>query len=178
MSRRKPMAIRNPCGRISRSDHQELLAPTQVRRLLDAAAAGLRDALWSTMLGRIHLAGKITAAQFAAGKRWAELVSDYSTACQSPRAPQTVLFDAKGGTPADPDSEKGAREAPRHERAVARYLEGRHALRLAGPHAECVVTSVCISDHAPAVFDELNALRAGLQSLSAQWSARRKAGPR
>ena len=55
------------------------------------------------------------------------------------------------------------------------FLEGRNALRLAGLEAERVVDQVCVRDQAPAGFGELNALRAGLQALSALWSDRRKA---
>jgi hypothetical protein len=51
-------------------------------------------------------------------------------------------------------------------------------LRLAGAVAERVVDSVCVQDQAPAGLHELDALRAGLQSLAAWWFARRKAGPR
>lgn len=177
MSRRKHLAVRKPGGRIYSygSQPSELLSPTEVRRLVDGAAMGLKDSTWSSTLGRLHLAGKLNASQLAAGKRWAELVSSYSQACQGPRPPRTKPLDAIGGTPADPDSEKGAREVRRHERATASYLDGRHALRLAGPTAERVVESVCIHDQAPAGFDEMNALRSGLSALSTWWgSSKRK----
>ena len=180
MSRRKHLAIRKPGGRIYSygSPPSELLSPTEVRRLVDGAAMGLKDSTWSSTLGRLHLTGKINASQFAAGKRWAELVSNYAEASQGPRQPRTKPLDAIGGASADPDSEKGAKEARRHERATANYREGRHALRLAGSEAERVVESVCVQDQALAGFDELGVLRTGLQSLSTWWSARRKAGPR
>jgi hypothetical protein len=151
------------------------MAPTLVRRLVDVAAAGLRDPVWSSQLGRLHVTGKLDSSQFAAGKYWAQLVANYSVACQSPRAPQTVQLDATGGTPADPDSAAGIKEARRHERASAQFAEGRHVLRLAGPTAERVVESVCIHDQAPAGFDEMNVLRSGLSALSTWWgSSKRK----
>jgi hypothetical protein len=178
MSRRKHLAARGSTGRIISRRDPKLLGPNEVRRLVDAAATGLRDSVWCSMLGRMHLTGKITSAQFAAGKRWTTLVADYAVACQAPPPPRTRSLDASGGTPADPDSAAGVREARRHERASAAYLEGRHVLRLAGAAAERVVDSVCVQDQAPAGFHELDALRAGLQALSTWWSARRKAGPR
>jgi hypothetical protein len=117
--RRKVMAVREPNGRASRAGATELLPPTEIRRLFDAASAGLRDPMFGTMLGRIHLVGKITRAELAAGLRWAELIADYAVACQSPRAPRTAQFDSRGGTPADPDSEKGQREAKAMPMAIA-----------------------------------------------------------
>ncbi len=106
MSKRKHLAVRKPGGRIYSygSQPSELLSPTEVRRLVDGAAMGLKDSTWSSTLGRLHLAGKLNASQLAAGKRWAELVSSYSQACQGPRPPRTKPLDAIGGTPADPDN--------------------------------------------------------------------------
>jgi hypothetical protein len=173
MSRRKHLAARTTSGKIVRKN--ELLAPTAVRRLFDVAAAGLRDPVWSSQLGRLHVTGKITASEFAAGKHWATLVANYSIACQSPRAPRTVLLDATGGRPVDPDSDAGIKEARRHERASAQFAEGRHALRLAGREAERVVDDVVVRDQAPGGFDEMAALRKGLGQLSAWWgSSKRK----
>ena len=178
MSRRKHLAARGSTGRIISRRDPELLGPNEVRRLVDAAANGLRDSVWCSMLGRMHLTGKITSAQFAAGKRWTTLVADYALACQAPPPPRTRSLDASGGTPADPDSAAGVREARRHERAAAAYLEGRHVLRLAGAAAERVVDSVCVQDQAPAGLHELDALRAGLQSLAAWWFAKRRSAAR
>jgi len=175
MSRRKHLALRKPCGRLRPAKDLELLSPTETRRLLDAAAAGLRDQPWGTAVGQLYIDGRITSSQFAAAKRWAAIVADYSIACRSPPAPRALSFDTPGGSPIDPDSEKGERERLRHERATALYLEGRHALHLAGLEAERVVDHVCARDQALAGFYELSALRAGLQALSTLWSDRRKA---
>jgi hypothetical protein len=73
MSRRKHLADRKPCGRLRPAEPSHLLAPTQVRRMLDIAASEARDPLWATMLGRLYLSGKISATEFASGKRWSEL---------------------------------------------------------------------------------------------------------
>jgi hypothetical protein len=180
MSRRKFMAHRAPCGRASRAGLTELLPPTEIRPLFDAAMTGLRDPLFGTMLGRIHLAGKISRAEFAAGKRWAELTTEYNVSCQGPRPPQTVALDHAGGTSADPDSSTGRREVKRHARASAAYANGKHALRQAGFAAELAVEEVCINEGAPAGFEQLQALQVGLRALSEFWlsSAKRKAGIR
>jgi hypothetical protein len=178
MSQRKPLAIRKKCGRIDtrRNDSdRELLSPTEIRRLVDAAGDGMRDGIWSSMIGKMHLSGKLSAVQYAAGKRWVELVEAYSEATCGPRPPRTVLLDAQGGTPADPDSEKGVREAKRDERASLQFLNGRNVLRLAGPATADVMERVCVHDQLPAGLDELNILRNGLGALSAEWNAKRKA---
>jgi hypothetical protein len=174
--KRQPLARRTPSGRIVRDAH--LLAPAVVKRMVDAAAASARDPLFGSQLGRLHLNGKLTSSQLAAGKHWAELTSDYSAACRSPPAPRTLSIDTPGGTPIDPDSERGEKEVAYHEQITAAYLEGRHALRLAGRDAERVADEVCTQDRAPAGLSELNALRAGLAALAALWSAKRKASAR
>ena len=85
MSRRKHLAIRKPSGRISGTGNlaSELLPPTELRRLLDAAKVGLRDSAWATEIGRLHLVGKVSATQFAAAKKWEQIVSNYSVACRA-----------------------------------------------------------------------------------------------
>jgi hypothetical protein len=174
MSRRKHLAARGATGRIRTVRSAELMSPTEARRLIDVAAAGLRDPVWSSQLGRLHVVGKITASEFAAGKHWAQLVAGYSVACQSPRAPSTVLLDASGGQPTDPDSDVGIKEARRHERASAQFAEGRYVLKLAGHEAERVVDDVVMRDQAPAGFTELESLRTGLSALSNWWLSKRK----
>ena len=130
MSRRKSLAARKPCGRLRQEPRDtQLLAPTQVRRLLDAATEGTRSAEWGSMLGRLYLGSKITSSEYAAGKRWRELVANYSIACRSPSPPRTLSLDAVGGMPIDPDTATGAKEVARHERASAAYLEGRAEAR-------------------------------------------------
>jgi hypothetical protein len=179
MSRRKALAVRNPSGRIRQARDAELLPPTEIRRLVTAASQGMRDAVWVSMLGKLHLTGKLTAIQLAAGKRWAVLVADYSVACRSPRQPQTVALDPRGGQPPDPDSVAGQKQARWHNRANAAFIEGRFALRQAGNDAERAVEAVCIRDQAPVGYRELEALKIGLQALFDWWSqAKRKARAR
>ena len=179
MSRRKPLAARGSTGRLLRAARDTgLLSPAEARRLIDSAAAGLREPVFGTMIGRLYITGQLTSEQFSTGKRWAELVANYSIACRSPSPPRSLSLDAIRDVPIDPDTTTGAKEVTRHEKASAAYIEGRHALRLAGREAERVVDDVCARDCALAGFGELNALRAGLQALAALWSAKRKASAR
>jgi hypothetical protein len=152
-----------------------LMAPTQVRRLVDLAAEDTRHQALGSMLGRIYLAGKISATEFASGIRWRGIVANYSIACRSPPPPTSVLLDARGGTGIDSNSNE--LEIKRHEHANAAFLAGRHALRSAGSRAEQVVDHVCARDCAPGGFEDLVALRDGLQALHNLWSDR-KARPR
>jgi hypothetical protein len=174
MSRRKVLVKREANGRPQRLRDPELMSPTETRRLVEAAAIGLKDSIWSSQLGRLHLTGRLSSSQFSAGKRWCDLVANYATACQAPRPPQSAKLEPGGSMPADPDSAIGVKEARRHERATIAYLDGRHALRLAGHEAERDVDTVCVQNQAPAGLCELDALRRRLQSLSAYWSTGRK----
>ena len=121
MSRRKHLAPRTASGRLRHSSDTSLLSPTEARRLFDAVSAGLRDPVWATVLGRLYRDGKINSAQFAAGKRWAELVANYSIACRSPSPPRSLSLDAIRDMPIDPDTTTGAKEVARHEKASAAY---------------------------------------------------------
>ena len=176
MSRRKHLATREPNGRVKPAT--SLMSPTQVRRLVDLAAAETRHQALGSMLGRIYLSGKISATEYAAGTRWRDIAVNYSISCRGPRPPRTISFDAPGGSPTDPDSESGAQEVKLHEQANRAWIEGRNALRLAAGRAEEVVDAVCVRECAPCGYAEYTALRDGLQALSILWSGKRKARAR
>jgi hypothetical protein len=164
MSRRKVTALREPSGRVKRAP--PLPSPTEVTRLRDAALAGMRDSVWGSTLGYLYLAGKISSLQFAAGKRWNELAADYSRATLAPRAPRSANLDPRGGTPADPDSLRGRREAYRQVLTVEDYQEASSVLkRLGGPVAR-IVSDVCEGGRVPGGHAELQALRKGLSALA------------
>ena len=78
MTPRKHLAKREPNGKPQRERSGP--SPTEISRLRDAALAGMKDPIWGTQLGILHLSGKLTTSQLAAGKRWAELARDYSAA--------------------------------------------------------------------------------------------------
>jgi hypothetical protein len=138
----------------------------------------MRDASFGTEIGRLHLTGKLSSGEVAIARRWHELVVAYSAALRGPKGPSTVLLDDAGGTSSDPASEIGIKEAKKHARAVTNWIEGRDALRRAGRGIEAVVDDVVVRDLTRPGFDELAALRAGLQALSSQWSSARKKSAR
>jgi hypothetical protein len=172
MSRRKSMAIRKPSGRRSFRAQVQLPPASETRRVRDLVLAGVRPAEWGTMLGRLYMEEKISALQYSAGKRWTTLVGDYTQACHGPKPPQTARLDPSGGTPPDPDSLKGVREARRHARVIEDYVGAHRMLQLAGTTSERIVRAVCEEDQAPVGVMELDALRIGLQTLVSWWSSK------
>jgi hypothetical protein len=174
MSRRNPLARREPNGRIQRRPDLELMSPVEVRRMLDASALGMRDRVWASPLGILHLRGKLTATQFAAGIHWAELSVEYSAASQSPRAPRSAALEPKGGTPPDPDSPRGVREARQHAKTMQSYTSGLNLLRSLGEAAGTAVADVCEKEQYPVGEIQLGALRGGLAALAALWGRERR----
>src|SRR5690606_38163131 len=137
----------------------KLPAPAEVRRLRNAALAGMRDPFWGSQIGCLFLAGKLTAEQFAAGKRWAERAALYSRALDSPSGLHAMDYNrGAGGAPVDPFSEEGLRQAERHRRAAASFVDAHVALCEAGSDVVKAVRSVCEDDEAPVGQNGLNNL--------------------
>ena len=115
-------------------------APMAIRRLHDAAVAGMADARWGTEIGRLYLVRRITSEQFAAGSRWAELASRHSAAIGSRATLASPSdFNRSRGTPVDPDSEAGEAEARRHLRDMDRYQK---ALVVLARHGQAVTQAI------------------------------------
>lgn len=163
---RRGLRPRTPTGALSRAGRERELPPTQVKRLRDAALAGLRDPEWGTELGRLYLAGTISASMYAAGKDWREKAARYiKTLDHFPV--RTLPMDGRGGSaPADPDSEAGAAQARREAGAMERFFEAHHVLLSSGRLAERAVRHLCERDQGPCGMAELIALRNGLSALA------------
>ena len=174
MSRRKSMTPREPNGRPQRSPKDPTASPTAQARLKHAALRRMADPVWSTMLGILHLSGRLNEAQFAAGRYWSELARDYTIASSSPKYPRSVDLDPMGGSPIDPDpdSEWGSREAQQDTQTIHRYLASLAQLKLTGEVATGAVIKTCELDTFPVGEREMNGLRAGLQAL-ANWYAKK-----
>ena len=167
------MAIREPNGRAKRVPSPRMLAPSEVRRLRDAAASGLRAAEWGSSLGWLYIHKQIDDRQYAAGRLWCEIMRNYGAAAQGPRQPKTANLDPSGGTSADPDSDTGHREARRHVIWTGMGDAGSKRLERAGKLAVRVVNAVCEQDQMPAGIVDLHWLRKGLDELSTLWAGRR-----
>ena len=173
MARRKNLLARTPTGQLQRRQLLEVMPPTEVRRLLDASRKGLRDAVWSSALGELHVRGKISAAQFAAGRAWLELIDDYGKATQAPKEPRSAKLEKTNRQDwVDPDSAAGRKEARRHAKTVERYLAGQKLLRFMGEATEAAVADVCERDIYAITTFQLAALRGGLSALAALWGSK------
>jgi len=166
MAKRKNLKARTPSGQLSRAGREREFPPTQIRRLRDAAMAGLRDPEWGTELGRLYLEGTITASMYAAGKDWREKAARYvSTLGHFPV--RTILPEEhRASPPADPDTVEGQKRARREADAMERFFEAHHVLLSAGKMAEAGVRRLCEHNEGPCGMAELIALRNGLAALA------------
>jgi hypothetical protein len=166
--------VREPNGREQRPAKE--YAPVEVRRLLDAAMTGMRDPEWASALGRLYVRQKITAPMYAAGKRWAERVVKYHAAIDAPppNARALVLEGRMGGTPPDPDSDEGRKQAQRDADAVTSFIEAHCVLIAAGMMSEAIVRNVCERDIQPEGHEQYLALNRGLLWLADYWGLTRQ----
>lgn len=167
MAKRKSLALREPSGKVQRE--KPLPPASEVRRLRDAALAGMRDPLWGSQIGRLHMAGKISAEQLAAGKRWAERAALYRAAIESPSPdPKAMNFNSSTGSPIDPDSDRGQREIARHRAAINSFIDVHAALAtmVNGRQIVGTVRSVCEREEAPVGQEGIDHLCAGLTRIA------------
>ena len=176
----RPMlsVAREPSGRrsrvVTRSTPQ--FAPTEVKRLRDAALAGMQNPEWGSELGRLLLAGKVEPELYAAGQHWAECATRYRHALDAPRPnPPPARFEPKSPAAAvDPASAAGQKQTAREIAAIGALQEAHAALRTAGVLAERVVRRVCEHDEAVCGTGEFVALRRGLLALALFWGMMRR----
>jgi len=172
MTRRNPLARREPSGKVQRVP-PDLMSPTEVRRMVDAAKAGLRDPVWSSQVGMLKARGLLTDRQFAAARCWLELLAEYAQATQSPKQPRSANLDPKGGTAPDPDSATGRKEARRDRKTVDAYQTARKVLAAIGEAPKVAVRDVVELDLYPVGALQLHALRGALSALATLWGVRK-----
>jgi hypothetical protein len=169
---------REPNGRRSRivTRSAPQFAPTEVKRLRDAALAGMQNPEWGSELGRLLLAGKLEAELYAAGQHWAECATRYRQALDAPRPnPPPARFEPKSPAAAvDPASAAGQKQTAREIAAIGALQEAHSSLRTAGVLAERVVRRVCEHDEAVCGTGEFVALRRGLLALAMFWGMTRR----
>ena len=146
--------------------------PTAIRRLREAALAGMQDARWGTELGRLFLLNRLTADQYNAGCRWEVLAIRHRAALGAKSGlPSPSDFGRTNGTPCDPESESGVLEAKRHLMDLDRYQKALMVLAARGVNVTRAVKALCeeglILDtesfcHAVAGLDALMAANFGL----------------
>ncbi len=122
-------------------------APSAIRRLRDAALAGMADARWGAEIGRLYLAGKLNSDQYGAGCRWADLASRHSAAIGSRRGlTSSSDFNRSQGTPVDPDSEAGELERRRHLKDLERYQKALAVIARHGVTVTQAIRRLCEED--------------------------------
>jgi hypothetical protein len=156
---------REPNGRHQRESREA--SPTEVRRLRDAALRGMRDPEWGTELGRLFLQREITAAMYAAGRRWAQDAAKWRHAIGAFPV-RTAAFERGHSHPPDPDSPQGQEQAKRDRDAAERFFDAQAVLVATGSGAERAVQALCERDEAP-TFVDLICARAGLSALATHY---------
>lgn len=175
MARRKSVLVpvREPNGRLLRDVERMVDArpPAEVRRLRDAASAGMAAPEWGTELGRLFLAGKIGPRIFETGKRCARLFAAYRKAIASPlEAPTSSAFVNEGRRrDADPDTLEGQRDAIRDGKIMDAAEEAFAVLDCVGADKRRVVEAVCERNETPIGEVGLDNLRLGLAWLGQHW---------
>jgi hypothetical protein len=172
MGKRKNLATRKPGGALR--DQPQLPSPSETKRLFDLVLAGVRPPEFGTQLGRLMASGRITPAQFNAGNAWCVLVQAYAIACRGPKQPGSIEMDAAGGTASDVDSDIGIKEAGRDRRVVETYLAATQLLKLAPARSLKTLEAVVVRDEYYGTHDDLVALKAALDILSAFYSSKRE----
>lgn len=163
--------VREPNGRPSRTHYSaKQCSPAEVRRLRDAALSDMQAPEWGMQIGRLFLAGKLTADRFEAGKRWATMAAEYHEAIGAKPFPGAIAIEKRGHShPVDPDSNAGQKQATSEIAAVLEMQLAHAVLIGAGCLAEYSVRSVCERDEAPVGIEGLDALDRGLMWLSQHW---------
>lgn len=122
-----------------------------------AADAGCAEAGYE--LGRLWLAGRISARQLDAGKEYHRLVADYQQSIGLPSPyPQGIDLGAARGL-----SLKGEPDESRIRRTVNQYMHSLTAMDEAGKAASIAVREVCVYDRSGLDVDNL---RRGLDILA------------
>lgn len=165
--KRKIGAERFPGGQVKPEEH---VSPTQAKRLMMAALAGMADPQWGTIAGRYFLTGGLSSTEYEACRRYAVIRDSYARAMMGPPPPRTSSGQRGSlSGPVDPDSDMGASEAEAHQRAIKRYLEAQFILKSQGPAVEIEVSRFAGEHGAAPTFEELRRIRLGLRALASLW---------
>lgn len=173
---RKPQeGIREPSGRLSRSARKEVGADSvnEIKRVREAALAGMRDPIWGSELGRLFLNGKINAEQFRAGRQWSQLIARWRAVHVGPRInpkPGLSALFRVGSCGPGPGSAADIL-ADQREQAIAELVDEVLDSFARGPTDPALVAlrECCELDVAPIGYGGLLLLSDGLDHLVALW---------
>ena len=162
--RSRGVGNREPNGRLQRDGGRG--APSRVEALRAARA----DPRYGTPAGLACLEGRITDQQFEVYKRVAAIVASYRRAMGIRELASPGIEPGRGGATADPDSERGEREALEHGRAIARHDRMVERLSFRGPAVKAATLKFCADAHCD--WAEIEWARVGLDQLAADWRRR------
>ena len=175
--RKRQAGPRERTGRLNRgaAEPENAFAPAAIQRLTECAIRGVADAAYGTPLGRLYLAGQLTAAQFAAGRRFDRLARRYLQAIAAPRPdPRSNGLDYGPRSPdIDPDSEAGRQQADNHRTIMNVMSEAQAVLANCGQAADAAVRSLCEARELPVGWSGRKALCVGLSALAKHWGLTR-----
>lgn len=163
--RKRKAGDRTPSGQLSRAQQETKFAPAAIKRLAEQAIAKASDPRLGSEIGRLMLAGKLTARQAAAGWRFAEISADYSKALQSPKLKTARLERGQRGQDAEEGTSAGEAISRALVRSVRRAERALAALSAAGKDSERAV-DLLAADVALLTYEQLVAARAGLDALA------------
>ena len=160
--RKRKQGERHPSGDLIL---ERATAPAAIRRLREAALAGMQDSRWGTEAGRLLLLGRLTDKQYEAGCRWMTLYQRASSAMQSrPHVLSASDYNRSSGAASDPDSERGIEEAKRHLKDMETYQKALVKLAAHGPITNRAL--VTVFERNEMLADNLKFLTCGLDTLA------------
>lgn len=172
--RQRLAGARYPSGNRRREERAtNEYSATAIKRLADAAIAGMHDPQWGTVIGLLYLQKKLTSPQYAAGKRWAATWAEYcaATGNPSPDPKSVVIGGPTRSEPPDPDSHAGDAEARRAKRARKRFDEAHAALLKCGMQAESATRKLCEGlGQTPTGHEQFCHAKRGLEALARLWA--------
>lgn len=167
--RKRKIGERFPAGQIK--PEESGASPSQIRRLRDAALAGMADPQWGSMAGIFYLSRKIDEIEYETAKRFGDLHSQYINVIGGPRPPRSSSVErASPVSSIDVDTELGEEEAQRHIVILNKYNDAHTVLHKIGPSAEADIIRFCsIPGESPAGYEAMIRVVMGLRELSVLW---------
>ncbi len=154
---------RYPNGQTRPPTEDEIKNVARFPRLKELAGKSADDRRWGTQLGRLHWQGKLFEPQLLAGERLAEVVEKFR-ALKYPMPNHQRVSSPEQRSPGE------ATDPPDHViKAIEDDYDGYFKAVLEvhrGVELWKALMNVCVQDLAPAGYQELKDLRAGLDVLS------------
>lgn len=170
--RKRKVGERFPAGQIR--PEEPSASPAAIRRLRDAALAGMADPQWGTMAGLFYLSKRIDDTEYAAAKRFGDLHSQYISVIGGPRHPKTSTGERQSpSAQIDVDTEMGEAEAVRHRIIMTNYHDAHMALLMVCPSVEADLIRFCsVPGESPSGYAAVIRVKNGLKALASLWKVK------